>query len=240
MSIYSPDPADEEATGLAALTSFRATFRLHFSHTVADIYTTDGKQAVARMTKVGSLRKRSSYELFTGTALKTRDGTLTETGAVDADDVPIGVVNVTGGAKDDAEIHPLTGGMRAGVSDDITAWRVVQPGLPPLVPHPANSHTARVYRPNKVADILAKFVGTPLWLPIRHPDLRFQYKSPECDGFTVSMKGEHMTVTVHDPRVDRRLILACLAALALKLLWTWKGEAIDAAYTLGVRTRRKP
>ncbi|WP_225846502.1 hypothetical protein [Streptomyces sp. HPF1205] len=233
--------ADEEAAGLEALTSFSTAFTLHFNRTIADILWSDGQPPVARMVKVGPLRKRSSYQLLTGTGLQTLAGTLTETGAVDADDVPIGIVNTTAGARADSDIHPLTGGMRAGVSTAPTTWRVVQQGLPPLVGRAADEETERAFRPvNKAVELIGEFI--PVWVPVRGRHLLLQYSAPDCEGFTVGVDGpkaEHMTVTVHDPRVDRRLVLACLAALALKLVWTWKGEAIDAAYTLGVRSRRK-
>lgn len=208
----------EEAAELQALTSFHAEVEKRRDRTTLDIHPARGAAPVARMTKVGPPGKRAAYELFTGPGLNVAAGLLTPSGGVDTHEAPFGVVNLSDGEKTDAEIHPLSGGLRSYTTENPTAWRIVQPGLLPLTGEAANADTRRAFRRGPVADVIGKIGITPLWLPTRRSQLEFRFKAPGCEGFRVAMKGESFDVEVLDPRVDRRLILACLAALTLKLM----------------------
>lgn len=210
----------EGPAGLQALSSFRAEVERRRDRTTLDIRPVGGSAApVARMTKVGPPAKRAAYELFTGPGLDVAAGLLTASGGVDAHEAPFGIVNLSAGELADAQIHPLSGGLRAYASENPTAWRVVQPGLPALTGEAANRDTQRAFRRGPVSDAIAKIGITPLWLPVRRrPLLEFRFSAPGCEGFRVAMKGERFDVEVLDPRVDRRLVLACLAALTLKLM----------------------
>lgn len=217
----------DEAAELQALTSFSARVGLHRNETTVHIHPSGGLPPVARMTKAGPLRKRAAYELSVGPGLKTPAGTLSASGALDAADVPVGIVNLTGGRVADRDIHPLTGGMRGPVSDNPTRWRVLQPGLPPLAGLATNTATRLRY--NAVTDA-AERIGAGLWMPdyVLHPTFRFS--GPGCDGFTVTLlsRKSRLDVTVHDPHVDRRLVLACLAALILRAMQHPRRDVMDA------------
>lgn len=215
----------EEAAELRALTSFSAKVRLSTSRTILDVLPAEGAPPVARMTKVGPLRKRAAYELFTGPGLKTVAGQLSPSGALDAEGRSLGIVNLTAGRVPDADVHPLHGGLRTNAVADPRRWRVVQPGLPPLSGQPVDRAARLNY--NHVTGVMDK-IGFGIKVDYRGI-LTFRFSAPGCEGFTVavtSRKARH-DVTVHDERVDRRLILACLAALTLKVMETARGEAVD-------------
>ncbi|WP_225846505.1 hypothetical protein [Streptomyces sp. HPF1205] len=219
--------AGDEAAELQSLTSFSAEVTLSSERTTLDIRTADGSPPVARMTKAGALRQRAAYELFTGPDLKTAAGTLSASGALDAGGAPVGIVNLSGGRKADSEIHPLSGGLTTYASDNPTKWRVVQPGLPPLVAEGTDPGARLSY--NKVTDAMDR-LGFGVKVPDYLAPMTFRFSAAGCAGFTVTLtsRKSRLDVTVHDPRVDRRLILSCLAALALKVMETPRREATEA------------
>lgn len=217
---------DEDAE-LRALTSFSAIVRLHTDRTILDVQPMGGASPVARMSKVGARRKRAAYELFTGPGLKTVAGQLSASGALDAEGRSLGIVNLTAGRVPDADVHPLRGGLRPDTVSDPTRWRVIQPGLPPLSGHAVDRAARLNY--NRVTGAMEK-VGFGIRMDYAGL-LTFRFSAPGCGGFTaaVASRKSRLDVTVHDQRVDRRLVLACLAALTLKVMQTARGEAVDMA-----------
>jgi hypothetical protein len=226
----------DEAAGLQALTSFSAVVTLSADRTTLDIRSSDELPPVARMTKAGALRRRAAYELFTGPDLTTAAGTLSASGALAADGTPVGIVNLSGGRKSDADVHPLSGGLTAYALDNPTKWRVVQPGLPGLAAEPVDPAARLSY--NKVTDAMDR-IGFGVKVPDYLAPMTFRFHAPGCAGFTVTLTSRkaRMDVTVQDPRVDRRLVLAVLAALALKVMETPRREVTDAGSLF--RRRRK-
>jgi hypothetical protein len=216
--------ADDEPSRLQSLTSFGATVILRTDRTVLDILPAGASQPVARMTKVGALRKRAAYELWTGPQLTSPAGQLSASGAMDIAGTPVGIVNLSGGKKADVDIHPLSGGLRSYASDNPTKWRVIQPGLPPLNVRALDRRTRR--RHNRAAEVVDT-IGLPN--PYAFGPQAFGFSGPGCAGFTVTLYASksRMDITVHDQRVDRRLILACLAALTLKCMDNMRGDITD-------------
>jgi hypothetical protein len=215
--------ADDQASQLQSLTSFGATVTQRPDRTVLDIVPAGASQPVARMTKLGALRKRAAYELWTGRELTAPAGQLSASGALDAAGNSLGVVNLSGGKKTDADIHPLSGGLKSYVSDNPTRWRVIQPGLQPLTVRAMDRRTRlRHNRAAEVADTigLPNLVGGPQ---------TFGFSGPDCAGFTITLYSSksRLEVTVHDERVDRRLILACVAALTLICMDNLSGDVAD-------------
>ncbi|MBM9503951.1 hypothetical protein [Actinacidiphila acididurans] len=210
---------------LRALTSFGAAVGLHRNRTVLEVRPSPNAPAMARLSKVGPLRKRAAYELFAGPGLTAVVGTLSESGGLDGTGTPFGIVNLTGGKVADADVHPLHGGLRTTTVADPTRWRVVQPGLPPLTGH-AVDRVAKLNF-NRVSGAMDR-IGFGFRLDYAGL-MTFRFAAPDCAGFNVAVvsRAARLDVTVHDPRVDNRLVLACLAALTLKVLQTARGEAVD-------------
>jgi hypothetical protein len=216
--------ADDQAAQLQSLTSFGATVVQHPDRTVLDIVPAGASQPVARMTKVGALRKRAAYELLIGPQLTTPAGQLSASGALDAAGNALGIVNLSGGKKADADIHPLSGGHHTYASGNPTKWRVIQPRLPPLAVRGMDRRTRRRY--NRAAE-LVDTIGLPN--PYALGPQTFGFSGPGCAGFTVTLDSgkSRLDVTVHDQRVDRRLILACLAALTLSCMDNMRREVTE-------------
>lgn len=220
-------PSASGAIELQALTSFRVKVGMTRKQTTLEVTTASDEEPVARMSKVGPLRKRAAYELFTGPGLRTVAGTLSASGALDADGMPLGVVNLSGAAVPDADIHPLSGGHVGYALTNPTKWRFIQPGLPPLKGEAMDVATRLLYNP--VSDAAGN-IGLSTWMPDYVVPLTFRYSAPECDGFTVTLTSRkaQLDVTVHDPAIDRRLILACVAALTLLVMQHPHRDMLDA------------
>jgi hypothetical protein len=82
---------------------------------------------------------------------------------------------------------------------------------------------------NRVTTFLNR-QGIPVPTPGLVTLMTVRYRAPESPGFTVtarmlSWRGR-FEVEVADPRIDRRLVLACLTALTALVLWTPLGEGI--------------
>lgn len=220
-------PSGSGAGELQALSSFRVKVRMSRKQTILEVTTAGKEEPVARMAKVGPLRKRAAYELFTGPGLKTPAGTLSASGALDADGAPVGIVNLSGTAVPDSDIHPLSGGHVAYAGANPTKWRFIQPDLPPLKGQAVDVATRLLNNP---ATDAAGSVGFSTWMPDYVVPQTFRYSAPGCDGFTVALTSRkaRLDVTVHDPRVDRRLILACVAALTLLVMQHPRRDVLDA------------
>ena len=218
---------DNPLAAVQALTAFTVTVGYHRDQTVLDIHQPGAEQPVARMVKAGPIRARAAYELFTGPALDRVAGQLSPSGALHTDGTPVGVVNLSGGRVADASIHPMSGARHSYVVADPTVWRVVPVGLPPLVGHAADRQTRFCF--NRLTKLWEK-VGFGIWVDA-FIALTFDFRAPDSAGFRVKRAGggrARFEVSVADPRIDRRMVLACLAAMAALLTWTPRREAVDA------------
>ncbi|NUS10457.1 MAG: hypothetical protein HOY69_03445 [Streptomyces sp.] len=214
----------QEMAELQPLTTFVVDVRPQVRRTTFDVRPAPAAPPVAQLVKHRPLNRPASYELFTGPGLAVPAGRLSESGALDADGRPVGVVNLTGGKYEDARVNPLNGAFHTYTESNPTRWHVVQPGLPRLAGRPASRASRMAY--NKVTDVLGK-VGYDIkgtWLGA----MAFTYGAPGCDGFTVSLgRRGRFDVTVHDSRVDRRLVLACVTAVAHTELDSIRAEGVS-------------
>lgn len=214
-----PDP-------FATLTDFTATVDFAVDRTSLEV-TAGG--VVARLVKAGDVRKRAAYQLFASQNPERDIAHLTPSGAEDLSGAPIGIVNLSGGARPDTDIQPMSGARHTYVRDDPTEWAVVQPGLGRLTGEADGAATKLTF--NRVTRFLGR-QGVPVPTPGLVAPMTVCYRSPESPGFTVttrmvSMRGR-FEVAIADPRVDRRLVLACLTALTAVVLWTPRREGISS------------
>jgi hypothetical protein len=212
---------------LPELTTFTATVGVHADRTVLQVYPPGATVPVARLVKAGALRARAAYELFTGPDLREVTGTVSPSGAVDADGTPVGIVNLSGGSKPDAEIHPMSGARHTYVVRDPLLWRVVQAGMPALAGRAGDRATRLAFNP--VTDFIKRH-GIPAPTPGIVRPMRFQYVASDSPGFTIVQAAwrARFEVAVADSRVDRRMVFAVLSALAIHTVWTVRGEIIDS------------
>jgi hypothetical protein len=207
----------EPPTALSALTTFTTTVTSHPDRTTLDVSTSRQAPPLARLSKAGPLRKRAAYELFTGPDLKEVAFQVTASGAQTLEGVPVGIVNLSGGKVPDGQIHPMSGSHQTYVVNNPTRWRVVQPGLPVLTGKAGNRGTRLRY--NRVTE-LSQNAGVELWTPEFLMEMNFRFRAPGNEGFTVKLSARRarFEVTVHDPRVDRVLVCACLTAMAALIM----------------------
>jgi hypothetical protein len=209
-----PKMTSDHLPAWQALTSFSASVGHQLDQTWLDVYPPGGARPVARMVKAGPVRARMAYQLFAGPALDQVAGQLSPSGALDVDGRPIGIVNLSGGRVADDAIHPMSGARKSYVVHKPLRWRVVQAGLPPLTAE-AVGVAAKVgaSRVMDLVDWLGVWVPTPgLVAPVT-----LRYRAPESAGFAVtvppSIFTERFEVEVTDPRLDRRMVFACLTAM---------------------------
>lgn len=211
---------------------FTATVGYELRQTVLDIWPPGSPQPVARLAKTGPLLTPAAYELYTGPVLREVTAHVTPSGAQYPDGTPIGIVNLSGGRRADGAIQPLSGARHSYVLYNPAQWRIVQAGLPPLTGEAVGS--TRLHH-NRLSDFMERTVFPFDIVPYPVPDLlalmRFRFSAPGSAGFTVKYRvgRPRIQVTVVDPRLDRRLVLACLTALAMLNMWTPRGELVGMA-----------
>jgi len=213
---------------LPELTSFTATVGFSADRTVLEVYPPGASQPVARLVKAGPLRARAAHELFTGRDLREVTGTVSPSGALDADGTPVGIVNLSGGKKPDAAIHPMSGARHSYVVGNPLQWRVVQAGLPALAGQAGDRATRLTFNP--VTGFISR-LGIAAPTPGIVRPMTFEYLASDSPGFTIRQAAgwkPRFEVTVADARVDPRMIFAVLTALAIHTVWTPRGEIIDS------------
>ncbi len=224
---------DQQPT-LQALTSFTASVGYDSRQTVLTVSGPGLPQPVAQLAKVGPVRARAAYELFTGPALNRPAGQVTPSGAQNTDGTAVGIVNLSAGRVADRDIHPMSGARHTYVVHNPALWRVVPTGSPPLTGHAVGRATRLCF--NRLTD-LSERTGIGLWTPDFLVSLTFQFSAPDSAGFTVTRlaRRARFEVTVADPLLDRRLVLACLTAMTALITWTARAELTDMTSTFRPR-----
>lgn len=217
-----PDP-------LGAFTEFTATVGFAANKTTLDVLAGADQTLLARLEKTGDVRKPAAYQLFPGADLARDIAHLTPSGAQDETGAPIGIVNLSDGTKPDADIQPMSGARHGYVQHDPTRWAVVQPGLPRLTGEAADRATKMTF--NRITGFLSR-QGILVPTPGLVAPMTVHYRAQDSAGFTVTTRmvswQGRFEVTVADPGVDRRLVLACLTALTALVLWTPRREGISS------------
>ncbi|MEV6058123.1 hypothetical protein [Streptomyces sp. NPDC052107] len=177
---------------IQTLSSFTVTADYGRAHTTYNVHV-DGQQApVARMHKDTVYSSPSEYRVYTGPRLDELAGYVTDFSAKAADRTPLGKVDTRTRALRDNE------------------WTVIQNGLGELTGESAGVST-KLRRDSRLGNLLSvpasEFVFTT----------RLHFRSPESAGFELTrLRGvrARYAATIHDGRVNRLLILACIAHYA--------------------------
>jgi hypothetical protein len=209
------------------LSAFTVIVRYRWRRATLEVRSQGSARPVARLLKNGSRRARVAYELYVGPGLTQAGGHITASGAQDAAGWPVGIVNLSGGRVADDAIHPLSGARHGYVRHHPTQWRVVQRGMPPLRGTAEgrvtrllfNRLTARADHLGGLDDVLWQLNPIPalaLGLGVFVAPLTFRFSGGNSAGFRVKVAGgrRRLDVQVDEPRLDRRLVLACVTALA--------------------------
>jgi len=209
-----PKMTSDHLPAWQALTSFSANVGHELDRTWLDVYPPGRARPVARMVKAGPVRARAAYQLFAGPALDQGAGQLSPSGALDVDGRPIGIVNLSGGRVADEDIHPMSGARKSSVVHKPLRWRVVQAGLPPLTAEAVG--VAAKTGAGRVADFV-DWLGVWLPTPGLVAPVTIRYRAAASAGFAVTVPPSILTewfqVVVADPRLDRRMVFACLTAM---------------------------
>jgi len=174
---------------LQALDAFAVSIDYGRAHTTFEVRADGRRDPVARMHKDGAYDTAHPYRVSTGPQFADFAGYVTPFSAMSADGAEIGSVRLR---------------ERTLRTDE---WTVTQHGLAALtgLPKGLNSRLRhgsplRLIPRQDLADVLLS--------------VRLGFRAPESPGFELTRRvgvRAHYGVRIHDPRVDRLLVLACVA-----------------------------
>jgi len=198
------------AGGLQALTSFTVTADYHQYETAFDVWAPGRSEPAARVYKPAPLMNRDPYQVLTGPGLDEPAGHVTRHGAWAADGTPVGTVEYLASRLEKRIKRNLL------FTPERTTWRfrVEQPGLPALTGHPAGLATR--LRFNAVTgDLLDQNALQALGLAEYVVPFTFRFDAAGATGFEIGRPAgrSRVEVSVSDPRIDRRLVLACVVCV---------------------------
>lgn len=209
------------ANALQSLTSFTVTVSYHRNETTFDVHQRGQRAPVARLHKAGPYLKREPYQLLTGPDLAEAAGKVSGMGAVAADGSPIGTVSRSV-SRVDRIAQGSTASLRA------RRWQVDQEGMPPMTGRPVGALTRMRF--NTVSDLLLNSDALVGHNPIDYVlPFTFRFSLPGSTAFEVRRKAGRgsYAVSVRDPRVDRRLVLACVLSINALHAPGLRREAVD-------------
>lgn len=207
---------------LQALTSFTVTAGDRADEASFEVWQPGGRQPVARLRqadpspvspdseRAGPIATQPSFDVLAGTQLNQFAGRVTLGGAWAPDGTPVGTVKRRSGRLED--LVPSTG-LPALLYMGDSQWRVRQDGLP-VITGQRSGLGARV-RFNGLtnlvssSDVLADR-GAIAGLPFT-----FRFKARGTEGFEIARPAgqPRLAVTVHDPRINRLLVLSCVLSI---------------------------
>lgn len=195
---------------LQSLGSFTVTASFERHKTIFEVWPPRQPEPTARLYKDGPLLSRQPFQLLTGLANGEPSGIVTRRGAWTADGTAVGAV------LDGAVVLDRLQGLTPGPKLPRWRWRMEQDGLPVLTGRPAG--LAARARFNRVTDFLLQPPLDTSFLSFGDYVLpfRFRFRAGSLAGFDISRRtGQaRLHVTVHDPRIDRRLVLACVVSIS--------------------------
>ncbi|MEU7181015.1 MULTISPECIES: hypothetical protein [Streptomyces] len=174
---------------IQALDAFTVAAEYGRSHTTFRLYLEGQREPAARIHKDGAYDSRSSFRVYAGAGLDELAGYVTEFAAMTAQRVKVGTVR-----------HRE----RTWRPDN---WTFTQHDLGVLSGLPEGSGS-RMRHSFPLRTVLDHFWGDALF------SCRLRFRSPESEGFAlVRLAGVRARygITVHDPRISRLLVLACIA-----------------------------
>jgi hypothetical protein len=178
-------------TEFQTLTSFTVSPSYGRNETTLDVVAAGQPTPVARLFKASQYDSRQPLQLLVGPQLADPAGYVNGFAAYAADRTKLGTIT--------SRRRPF--GTRR--------WQLEQPGLPALTAKPTGTSALRYRFP--FALLLTGTLANS-FLPFR-----YRFHGTDCQGFTVSRRAgirARFTVTVHDQRVDRRVVLASVVALS--------------------------
>ncbi|MGW1914526.1 hypothetical protein ACWCQS_28295 [Streptomyces sp. NPDC002076] len=177
---------------IQSLSSFNITAHYGRAHTTYNVHVDSQKAPTARVHKDTVFSSLSEYQVYTGPGLDQLVGYVNSVGAKSIDRTPLGKVEMR---------------KRVGLEDQLT---VIQNGLGELTAEPVGVST-KLRRDSRLVNLVAtpasEFAFTT----------RLHFRSAESAGFELTRRRgvrARYAVTVHDDRVDRLLILACVVHYA--------------------------
>lgn len=196
--------------GLQALTSFTVTADYGRHETTFDIRAPGQREPAARLHKNGPVLNLDRFEVLTGPGLAEPAGQVARNGAWAADGTQVGTVayqvSKTDKKLNKSWLNPVPApGLRA------KRWQIEQAGLPPITGGPAGL-TGRL-RFNAVTDAVLNSDVMVGQNPIDYVvPFKFRFDVAGAPGFEISRHAGRSTlhVSVHDSRIDRRLVFACV------------------------------
>jgi hypothetical protein len=176
---------------IQSLTSFTVTVHYGRRDTTFDVWGTDRSMPVARVHKDTQYDSLRLYQVLAGPQAGEPAGFVSAAGAWAADRSKLGTISDKGRALGRRE------------------WQVDQHDLPTLVGRPIGASSLRYVFPLSL--LLTATIADNV-LPFK-----VAFRAPESEGFVVARSAgvrAHFPVTVRDPRIDRRLVLACVVHLS--------------------------
>lgn len=219
-------PPPPDASALERLTSFDVVPHYERKRTSYAIVDPEG-QTVAEMRKDTGYMAGGSLKLFVGSELDRHVGWINEIFAVGPDGARLGMVGVNG--PDDASDHTpgvlrfFGFGMGAGEELSFrTGFVFEQVGLPAMEARPADP--VRRVLPN----LLRGFV------PGEAVAERIRFSAPGSDGFELYRPAglqPTYSITIHDDRVSRILVLSVILRVSQDESWNPKQLLVDYTTT---------
>lgn len=191
-------------TELHTLTSFTVTTKYGRNQTILDVVATGHPTPIARLFKASQYDSRQPLQLLVGPQLADPAGYISGFAAYAADRTKLATVV--------SRRRPF----------GVRRWQLEQTGLPALTAKPTGTSSIRYRFP--LAIVLTGTLANG-FLPFQ-----FRFRSAASEGFTVSRHAgirARFTVTVHDPRLDRRIILATVVALSKHESSDLRQEGVD-------------
>jgi hypothetical protein len=173
---------------MQSLDSFTVTAEYGRSHTTFLLHPEGQREPAARMHKDGAYETRYPFRVYSGVGLDELAGYVTEFAAMTAERVEVGTVR-----HRERTLRP----------DD---WMFTQHDLGVLCGLPEGSGS-RLRHSSPLRMVLGHSWGDALF------SYRLRFRSAESAGFAFARLAgvrARYTVTVHDPRVSRLLVLACV------------------------------
>jgi hypothetical protein len=202
-----------QGDGLQALRSFTVTADYHRDQTTFDVWSQGRGDPTARLYKRGPVLSLDRFDVLTGPSLDEHVGQVARNGAWAADGTQVGTITYKSSQLDKKLNRPwLFPSSHSGIRARL--WLVEQPGLPPVSGPPSGA--ASRLRFNAITDALLVSDVLHGQNPVDYvAPFRFVFDMAGVPGFEIGRRAgrSRLRVSVREPRIDRRLVLACVVCI---------------------------